>query len=492
MSRITLTHQLIKLIHSKQVINVFINGYPGTGKSTLLEHLAQDLPNLLAETVIIGPCKLSTFNPQELEKYIVNDLHEQCFFSLHPREANSLVQTWKHVSEAASIPDRTTFVVLVDLEQSAFYRTSELAVLFSQARALESDHPASFHLVHIFAGFWDQAALFSYYEATKTSFPYTVGNNYSYLHGLTTEETTEILLERGIRSNQCSVYARHLTELTYGHPGIILEVLDHLPRAQLSVSSIFETITKLTKDGIWAQRLLSTWKQLPNNSKDILRQLVQQKHPAAPIVLTGCMEQLHLAGIVEQKIFSDKSVLQFLSWYASLVVYQHAAELGIDLQSRHMEIWQEFIPSNSSICLEAYQIIHETENQVRNFVVNHLWQNFDGDIHPLEGRVIRRNDFSQEDEDALQRADGWKNRNLERNILSAQLNPTIAYISTRDLMGLLNEIGNEEGLDKWKQIATKMNELVAMRDTVMHNQIIDENDLLRLYSLQVELNLLMQ
>jgi len=102
----------------------------------------------------------------------------------------------------------------------------------------------------------------------------------------------------------------------------------------------------------------------------------------------------------------------------------------------------------------------------------------EGDPHPLSLRVIKNA------ESAYDRALNWKERNRQHNINSVILNPEIAYLSTGDLATLVKEIGVENDWNSWEQIGNQIENLQGIRNTVMHNQIIDLADLEKLYKLR--------
>ena len=68
-----------------------------------------------------------------------------------------------------------------------------------------------------------------------------------------------------------------------------------------------------------------------------------------------------------------------------------------------------------------------------------------------------------------------------------ELNPLIAYLSTRELANLIEELGAELHSPQWLRIAQAIRALSDVRDAVMHNQLIDDNQLEQLYKLQANI-----
>ena len=67
------------------------------------------------------------------------------------------------------------------------------------------------------------------------------------------------------------------------------------------------------------------------------------------------------------------------------------------------------------------------------------------------------------------------------------MNPLVAYLSTRDLAGIIEEIGVEIGSKIWQRIAQAIRDLAGVRDAVMHNQLVNDAALQRLYDLQADI-----
>ena len=57
-----------------------------------------------------------------------------------------------------------------------------------------------------------------------------------------------------------------------------------------------------------------------------------------------------------------------------------------------------------------------------------------------------------------------------------QLNPDIAYTSLTTLAGILTELGRKEGSKRWEKVVEAVEEVVNIRDAVMHNQLIEFDD----------------
>lgn len=68
-----------------------------------------------------------------------------------------------------------------------------------------------------------------------------------------------------------------------------------------------------------------------------------------------------------------------------------------------------------------------------------------------------------------------------------QLNSNIAYLSMSDLADLIETIGIERKWLSWQALANTLHGIRDVRDAVMHNQLIDQRVLTRLYDLREQI-----
>ena len=225
--------------------------------------------------------------------------------------------------------------------------------------------------------------------------------------------------------------------------------------------------------------------QLPPESGDILRELIFQKRLAVRAFTPG-VERLYIAGLIRRKQVGENYYIEFNSWYVELMVYIHSEQLGIpDKNIKKIDI-DELMPPTSSISMEAYRLINEIENLTRNYITIQLCVENETHFHFLAGRGRKYNPEKQVEDDAYERAEDWQNRSRERG-LRTELNPLIAYLSTRDLANLIEELGAEMRSPAWLRIAQAIRKLSDVRDAVMHNQVIDDGGLLSLYELHKDI-----
>jgi hypothetical protein len=482
-----LVRRLVNLIRAKNATTFYLNGPPGSGKSHLLKELARQLPTEIPRALVLGPYPVTWAEVTSLGERLIQDCRDAGFFDeLSPRGSGlDLVSAWQWLRENAQVSTGQSFLVLIDLVEANQLDLPTISSLFSGARYLEGAwSQRDMRIFHMFAGYWDHPGLERHFHSINTSFPYTVGHNYITWRGLSIEEM--IALANQVRPEKVHpLRGRLLFELTGGHPAAALDILNQIASGPLGFPALLSSTYQAAANGPAGQTLIGAWCQLPAESRSVLRDLVLQRRMPAK-VLPAHLERLRLAGVIQLDQVGAISYLNFRSWYAELLVRLHAEELGIaDEQTQRIQI-AELMPKAFELNVEAYRLISDIENQARNFVAVQLCLRQTHGEPILKERSKKYNDYKRVSEDAHQRAMDWQTRSAGKG-LPVALNPLLAYLSTRDLADLIVEIGIEMRSEAWQRIAQAIQDLSGVRDAVMHNQLIDDAALQRLYDLQADI-----
>lgn len=478
-----LAQRLTRLIWSKCSTTFFLNGAPGSGKSRLLQRLAQRLDNRIPRSYVLGPYVVDQENSADLERRILEDCEKATFVDDQPDggRALDLVEAWTWFADNAYVSTDHAFLVLVDLVDSKALDMASLGSMFSRARQLEGmwDH-GEIRLFHMFVGYWDHPALERHFRDIGISFPYTPGDNYAIWEGVSPPEVAGLVRD-SLGTDADSVYGSVLFELTDGHPAAALDVLGEVEPEAVTVRSLLSATQRAAESSPAGQALVDAWCRLPPSSREVLRELALQRYLPTRS-LAGRWRQLAVAGAVRNQRVDTKQYVTFKSWYAELLARVNAEKLGIADRATRQIRTNQLMPAISELNVRAYRVINDIENQARNFVATRLsLRSTKG--HILENRGWRLDEDTGNREDAYRRAMDWCQRSLDRGIL----NPLLAYLSTRDLARLIDEIGQEIGSAAWQDIANAIVEMSDIRDAVMHNQLIEGKDLTRLHELREDI-----
>jgi hypothetical protein len=482
---IEIMQQMAAIIRAHHVSTFFVNGAPGSGKSHFLALMADELPAVIMKSNSFGPYKITEIADGDLCKTILDDIAGAGFVSSGSPvpEFDDITNLLSGLKKYVDLRLPQYFLFFLDIQDAHKIPINILGDFFSRLRRLEGSwNEGNYRLFILTTGFWDPSAIKSYFESIHTSLPYTTEKNYLEFHGINIEQTQALV--RRYDANARDILGDILWELSDGHPALVLVILQQLEGKQITVGQILEASRKVAETSPFVQRLMEAWKDLPGESKAILDCLLDQKFIRAPIPLPPYLERLRVFGLIKHMDHDHPNILTLRSWMVRLILHYHAFELGIRSNPKDTLDVQELIPEVSSICIEGYKVINQIENMVRNFVVAQLWKGYvSGAPHPLSDRVFRNDGIHKSEMDAYTRAMDWQDKNEDKGVHSITINPVIAYLSTKDLISLVKEIAQEINSENWKNIAQSLDNLSGIRDAVMHNQLIDEDDLGQLYIL---------
>jgi hypothetical protein len=355
---------------------------------------------------------------------------------------------------------------------------------FSSIRALEDrweDAPA--RLLIVLAGYWNHNLLDAYYRNIRLSFPYTISHNYFHWYGISIAQMVDLVQQYFPGSQEVIPYGALLHEVTGGHPGAAVEIAEIISKKQvLSIPTLFSAVKQVACKGKVTAELIHIWIQLPTETKLLLEQILLG-YPIRTNTQRQNWDSLCTAGLTKEVIVARIYYGNVSSWFVECVLRSHLEELGIENPNLSQVFIDELVPPLLSINKEAYQIINEIENLVRNFATLQLSKSRKVGKSLLANRATKYDNFIKEELDAQEQAEEWK-KSSRKSGLPVELNPDIAYISIKVLAKLVDEIAKEINSEKWKNIAVALQTTSPIRDAVMHNQLIDDKAYAQLLDLR--------
>lgn len=480
-----LVHRLVRQANSKNASSFFINGSPGTGKTYLLQTLAKELPTYFKRACVLGPYQFSATELSNLAGQIAKDMNEATFTgSSAISHDTTLADTWEWISTHGQFSSNQHIFILIDLPNIWNESLPVIGNVLSSARYLEGNWKhRELNIHHIFTGFWDHTQLEKYYNHIHTSFPYTIGHNYEIWSGI--EEAQMIDLVAHMRPEKDKpISGRVIYEITGGHPGVALEIIRALPIPELTLQAITSATQTVAQSGMISHALVNVWKKFPVPVKQIVQQLLLKRQLMA-VFPQNTIEQLEITGLIRLEEVNHKRLLTFNSWYVELVARLHIDEIGIQSTRFSKILPSDLMPSISVVNQEAYRIINDVENSMRNFLTIYLSSCSNSEKHILSDRCYIYDKDSGRTTDAYTRAKDWQTRNGNREI-EVGMNPLIAYCSIRDLAKLAQDIKQDNRSSQF-QVAEALEEIGDIRDAVMHAQFIEFQVLEKLNKLRDEI-----
>lgn len=474
------------LVQAKQSSSCFINGSPGSGKTYLLKNLSRQLPEQIVGLVnVLDPFVIARADTVWDARPLLETLYLQGYLSTTPAECQftDLAGVWHWIGEKCELSQRQTFIVLLDMPHLDKNNPAPYVDLLSSVRSLEvSWRHNRIKLCHIVAGFWDSETIQQYVQQTGLSFPYTSGENYFPWHGVSTAELSSV-------TKKCAVYTKYpimesvLFELTGGNPYVAKQIIEQLPDKILN----FSNLIKATKETARQRTdLLTTLTQYfdPKILSLLHELLINQYLPAEQY--TVHRQRLLASGLVKEEQKGNKSYLRFRSWFYELLIRLNAAAIGIPPNHITNIRIEEMAPTLYSLNQELYGLINDIESQARNFVVIQQCLRRK-ENEPLLTGLSEEIKNGGTVVDVQQKAEEWRQRVKKHRTVLSELNPTVCYLSTRDLANIIAELASCYNMPEWHEIARSIRKMGIIRDAVMHHQIVDDTAIDHLYQLQFKI-----
>lgn len=478
-----LIEHFISTVRGNAVGTFYLNGLPRTGKTFFLQTMKEQMDSNGVSTFGLGPYRIVGTDSRHLIDNILSDLRDAVYLerSIRPPKECDFTTFWEWA--ATQIKTRNqVFLVTVDVGNTGRLDPMIVASLFSNARKLESRILDSGLRVHtIFEGYWDTYLLDTYYKKIGISFPYTPTYNYAVWLGINQVQTIQMVAQKRIDTKP--IIGKILHEITGGNPSVSLGILDKIGDRDLDYDNIVKATKEYAIDGGVTLEIVDIWMRLPPEAKKILKNIVLRRRILG--LVPGELKQLLLcSGLTKEVYVQNQEYLSLRSWYVELAIMAHAVKLGISDPIISRIDLAELMPELTVINNEAYQIIYDIENQVRNFAVQ---QRYRSSSTTIESDILDVDiDIRRKKENVARETAKWKARSI-RNGVMVDVNPRIAYSSTGQLCGLLERIALDLNSNEWLEIASSLDEMKDIRDAVMHNQIINDFHLERLYGLQASI-----
>jgi len=484
MNKNELSLALYKQLISKGASTCFLNAPPGAGKSYLLAELPGIMKQFSPNLYVLGIYRSSQ---QSIPQQIAKDLYDMAFLDeeIDKDSVSSLSNLWEYLNENIEVKSPKNFIILVELDNIGFNNFDSFQTLASSIRYLEHLWDRDdIHLQVILAGFWNHHRVGDYYKRIRLSFPYTGSRNYFIWRTISLEDTARLVKEKLAVEKLNLPYDKLVYEITGGHVGLIKDLLLELNPNKLTMKEVLRAAEASSQKGNYGKALVEVWKQFPADVLEIISKILLVKTILDKIP-PKYLDLLFSSGVIDHQSILGEKYITLKSWYVELLIRNHLEELGIEKKQLGMILFDEYIPSITIFNAEGYRVINKIENLVRNFMVTKLCNEDAENEHILQYRIIKENSRTKEDEDAYTRTLDWKERSTKSGVEEG-INPLIAYITTGDLVTVIRDCSSDTN-PSWRNIATAIEEIAPIRDAVMHNQIINEKSLKRLYELQAEI-----
>jgi hypothetical protein len=478
-TREELQREIGRLIVENNRSTIVILGAPGAGKTSLLNDLARQLERQDRRTVVYGPISMATFqNTATFRHQLLVWLEDEGLLrqAVHPSEYLSAASLGLFLEYVHKQLDPKLVGKLVIETDDVDAHGVKLYEFYSELRKFCSEWQVRDLAVHfISAGTWNPIELEQAFKDHESSWPFVAEHNLFYLPDLTKDEVLERLRRRASGSGIKPIHALYLWELTSGDAPAVNEIIQCLPQQTISCESIYNAADTLIRSQFYADKMEARLSTLSAQALETLGRMLTGYHPVAarqPAV----RDELILSGLGRVVDEGNGWALRFKNWLAESTIRHHRARYDKQVPDLTYPYYEELIPPVSCLNREAYGLICEIENQLRNLVMLRLHA-FANGRHPLWGVVTKetnRQDTPSTDE--YTRASRWRAR-VQRDAYVDTHAALISFSQTRHLIGLIDYLIDEKD-DPFLGLLDPLRDDLAgfknIRDAVTHNQVISE------------------
>jgi hypothetical protein len=290
----------------------------------------------------------------------------------------------------------------------------------------------------------------------------------------------EICFEKYGKEKIKSLHAQYLWEITRGDREVVQFILDKMQPILTCENLLLTCFHLIEHCSDFIDIVHKKIENLSDESINLLSNLLGG-YWMGRIENKDVLEQLLSSGLISERTDLDSVVISFKNWVFESSIRFNANIMGFE--SGIYRNYKELIPPATCINREAYLVICDIENILRNTVILREDILDPKKIHPLEGLMVGRTNkitladgTKKETNKIYELALEWQKKVKNNNNVSAHA-ALVSYIQTGDLIDLFNHLVryNDPIAKKLNLIRTNIVALKDIRDSVAHSQVITED-----------------
>ena len=468
-STLDVTAKLDSLLRKRACGALFINGPARAGFDALLGQLAVATRPAKGLS-ILGPYRISADRVDDLRSLIRDELVAQGYIPDHGTDTHlpNHKALWELLHTVGDSLQNQTFLVLIELVGGLLLGSEGPGDLFSDIRHFEGIwRDRSVQVVYAIAGSWWHQEIEEYFDRIHVSFPYSPGRNYVRWTGVD-RATVAAMTKEILGAAGTPIVGDVIYELGGGHWEVTQSLLAAVQERPIKLESLWNHTRRIAQDGPLAQELLSSWRRLPPRARKLLHRLLATRCVAEHHTNERIKEPLLALGIAREVSINEIRYLRFYSPFIELCVRANLAQFELADPALERVNLDEIIPELDILGSYGYQLVRDIENLVRGYVM----------LQVQIGQHVGPRSFP-----GYRDAKEYR-RGEARSGLPVEFNPLISYFSVRDLAEIVRQTALNHNADAWRAIERSLNDLVMVRNAVMHNRVIGFDALDRLQVLR--------
>ncbi len=481
MSRSAVLATIEKTLHLNSAITLAVYGPPHSGKSHFLATLKRRLLTTDHDCLVFGPLPASeTLNEQGFMRRLLDSLQEEEALTALPDRESVLRAASQRIFWGRLLPyvpeALRRVVVVIDDADAERLSASELYGLVGRARKFTTEWNSDrLSIATVIGGTWSPRLLREEFKQRQSSWPFLSDDTLFPLPDLEADEVREwatAVLETGTVRD---IHVRYLHELTLGDADAMERVLVGMFGATTSCDAMRDVAAAIVESEEYITEVERRLRLCIPGAQALLPQLLNER-PISYDRYSSAAESLLLSGLVRIDTIGTTRLVVLRNWLIESVLRRQQARFGALLPGDVYRPVAELMPPIRCLNIEAYAIICEIENLLRNLIMCRLGLT-SRRMHPLQGMLENRyDDRLNYAADQYTRSSEWRKRFAAKAHVDSHA-ALVSYSRTGDVLDLiawLAEQGDPITRRLTPGVRQQLSELKDVRDVVMHNQILSE------------------
>jgi hypothetical protein len=481
MSRTAVTTTIEQSIRLNAAVTLAIYGPPRSGKSHFLMSLKRRLLNTDHGCLVWGPISAGeVLNEQDFMRRLLEWLQgEEVVTALPDRDsvlrAASQKIFWNRL--LPYLPQAIQRVVIL-IDDAGVGRLSdeELYALAGRARKLMTEWSNDrLSIATVIGGTWSPRQLQAVFRQRQSSWPFLSDDTVFFLPDLEIDEIRDWLTTALDVGTVHDIHARYLHELTSGDADALQRIIAGMYGATTSCDAMRDVSAAIVGSEEYIAAVEQRLRLCIPAARAMLPNLLNERalayDPYSPAA-----DSLLLSGLVRVHTVGTLPLITLRNWLVESVLRQQRNRFAALLPGDFYPTTAELIPPIRCLNVEAYTIICEIENLLRNLIMCRLGVTAHR-AHPLQGMLENRyDDRLKYAADQYTRSSEWRQRFVAKAHVDAHA-ALIGYSRTGDVLDLiawLADNGDPIVRRLTPGVRQQLGELKDIRDVVMHNQVLSE------------------
>lgn len=455
--------------------------------------LKQRIENGQPTSAMVGPISMISFNDApQFKKHLLDWFTRKGWVKSSVDESSLLATAslsifWERFVKTIDTTAIDFLVIAIEAVQSS--NIDEIFNFYATLRKFctewKKQNGLSVHFVTV--GSWIPIELYKRFHDRQVSWPFSPEHNLIYFPDLEPDEVFQLLRKHPLGLGAKYIHALYLWEITMGERFTTSMVIKGMKQSINLSQSIYYSAVQLIETHDFVELVKERISALSSLSLHALGCMLDgiyiDSHSNKEL-----LDELRLSGLIRFQKDGSVEGVRFKNWIIDSTVRCNSEVFKDMIEFSSFKDYQELIPPITCINREAYAVICEIENYLRNIIILRLSILQPNQAHPLVGIRTGLTNTKGSYKDEYERTKKWRDENAASGYVETH-DAQMSYLQTADLIELVDQLIYEKDpiILLLLPVRKKLSAVKRIRDAVAHNQIISESSYMFLLDLKEEL-----